>query len=105
MIVFQIFTNKSDLIDITKCLTDSNKKNDNLCILQEEHENKENSDSRKISKELKAITDPMSEIGEISEELLTPLSKWNLRWRRKSKSVDGRLVYTKVLLLMKMFND
>ncbi|XP_065076909.1 mitosis initiation protein fs(1)Ya [Ochlerotatus camptorhynchus] len=38
-----------------------------------------------ISKELLAITDPIEEIGEPNEALLTPLTKINLRWKRKSR--------------------
>lgn len=38
-----------------------------------------------ISKELLAITDPIEEIEEPNEALLTPLTKINLRWKRKSR--------------------
>lgn len=38
-----------------------------------------------ISKELLAITDPIEEIEEPNEALLTPLTKINLRWQRKSR--------------------
>lgn len=42
-----------------------------------------------ISKELLAITDPNEQIEEPNEALLTPLSKINLRWKRKSQSFDS----------------
>ncbi|XP_029727941.2 mitosis initiation protein fs(1)Ya [Aedes albopictus] len=42
-----------------------------------------------ISEELSAIVDPKEEIEEPSEALLTPLSKINLRWKRKSQTFDS----------------
>lgn len=38
-----------------------------------------------ISKELLAITDPIEEIEEPNEAILTPLTKINLRWKNKSR--------------------
>ncbi|EAT40459.1 AAEL007813-PA [Aedes aegypti] len=43
----------------------------------------------KISEELLAITDPNEQIEEPNEALLTPLSKINLRWKRKSQTFDS----------------
>lgn len=42
----------------------------------------------KISKELLTIADPCEQSEEPNEALLTPLSKINLRWKRKSQSFD-----------------
>lgn len=48
-----------------------------------------------ISKELRAITDPPEDIGEVNEAMLTPLSMINLRWKRKSRqSFDSMLSTT-----------
>lgn len=45
-------------------------------------------DKPNISKELMGITDPYEQIEKPNEALLTPLSKINLRWKRKSQSFD-----------------
>lgn len=48
-----------------------------------------------ISKELRAITDPIEEICDINKAMLTPLSMINLRWKRKSRqSFDSMLCVT-----------
>ncbi|XP_055546379.1 mitosis initiation protein fs(1)Ya [Wyeomyia smithii] len=49
----------------------------------------------RISKELRAITDPIEEIPDINKAMLTPLSMINLRWKRKSRqSFDSMLCVT-----------
>ncbi|XP_053690559.1 mitosis initiation protein fs(1)Ya [Sabethes cyaneus] len=48
-----------------------------------------------ISKEVRAISDPIEDIGDINKAMLTPLSMINLRWKRKSRqSFDSMLCTT-----------
>lgn len=53
------------------------------------------SNTPQISKELRAITDPLEDIENVNEAMLTPLSMINLRWKRKSRqSFDSMLSTT-----------
>lgn len=54
------------------------------CIRQMDVDDKENSAPKKLNVE------KLLEEGQINEEMLTPLSKINLKWRRKSAGLQAR---------------
>lgn len=85
----KIFHNKSDFDNIEKCCTITIQK-DFYIISQQETKDNKNDPKMPIEKSIQIITiDKPKVVEDIDDAALTPLTKINMRWRRKSKGYEA----------------
>lgn len=86
----KIFHNRRDFENVEKCCTITIKKDFNIISQPETKENKNNDFKMPLEINNKNITiDGPKALDDIDDAALTPLTKINMRWRRKSKGYDA----------------
>lgn len=76
------FSQMSDFKDIIACT-----QLDRVCKLQQQSEEEQTTDLAENKENMAPITEDCKK----NPDLLTPISKWNLRWKNKSKAFEGNL--------------